>query len=50
MAGLLTGSGIAWIVLFRVNPHSRQNFKIMGIVFIVGALSGIVLNALGIAI
>ncbi len=50
MAGLLTGSGIAWIVLFRVNPHSRQNFKIMGIVFIVGAVSGIVMNALSIAI
>ena len=50
MAGLLTGSGIAWIVLFRVNPHSRQNFKIMGIVFATGALSGIILNALGIVI
>lgn len=50
MAGLLTGSGIAWIVLFRVNPHSRQNFKIMGIVFFVGAVSGIVMNALGIVI
>ena len=50
MAGLLTGSGIAWIVLFRVNPHSRQNFKIMGIVFIVGAVSGIVMNMLGVAI
>lgn len=50
MAGLLTGSGIAWIVLFRVNPHSRQNFKIMGIVFLVGAVSGIVFNALGVVI
>ena len=50
MAGLLTGSGIAWIVLFRVNPHSRQNFKIMGIVFFVGAVSGIILNALGVVI
>ena len=50
MAGLLTGSGIAWIVLFRVNPHSRQNFKIMGIVFFVGAVSGIVMNMLGVAI
>ncbi len=47
MAGLLSGSGIAWIVLFRVNPHSRQNFKIMGIVFFVGAASGIILNMLG---
>ncbi|MBQ7815802.1 MAG: arsenic efflux protein [Oscillospiraceae bacterium] len=50
MAGLLTGSGIAWIVLFRVNPHSRQNFKIMGIVFFVGAVSGIIMNMLGVAI
>ena len=38
MAGLLTGSGIAWIV------------KIMGIVFAVGAVSGIVMNMLGVAI
>lgn len=50
MAGLLTGSGIAWIVLFRVNPHSRQNFKVMGIVFFVGALSGIIMNAMGVVI
>ena len=50
MAGLLTGSGIAWIVLFRVNPHSRQNFKIMGIVFFAGAVSGVILNALGVVI
>ena len=50
MAGLLAGSGIAWIVLFRVNPHSRQNFKIMGIVFFVGAVSGIILNMLGVVI
>ena len=50
MSGLLCGSGIAWIVLFRVNPHSRQNFKIMGIVFLVGAVSGIILNFLGVAI
>lgn len=50
MAGLLAGSGIAWIVLFRVNPHSRQNFKIMGIVFFVGTVSGIILNALGVVI
>ena len=50
MAGLLTGSGIAWIVLFRVNPHSRQNFKIMGIVFFVGAVSGIIMNMLGVVI
>ena len=50
MAGLLTGSGIAWIVLFRVNPHSRQNFKIMGIVFLVGAASGIIMNVLGVVI
>lgn len=50
MAGLLTGSGIAWIVLFRVNPHSRQNFKIMGIVFVAGAFFGILFNALGVVI
>lgn len=50
MAGLLTGSGIAWIVLFRANPHSRQNFKIMGTVFFTGVISGIILNALGIMI
>lgn len=50
MAGLLTGSGIAWIVLFRVNPHSRQNFKIMGTVFFTGVASGIILNALGVVV
>lgn len=50
MSGLLCGSGIAWIVLFRVNPHSRQNFKIMGIVYFTGVATGIVMNIMGIAI
>ncbi len=46
IAGLLTGSGVALLVLFRTNRDIRENFKILLLVYLIGAFSGIFINLL----
>lgn len=42
MAGLLTGSGVGVLVLFRVNPDRKESLRILGLLYGVGVLAGIV--------
>lgn len=42
LAGLLVGAGVGVLVLFRVNHHLMENLKIVGILYFVGVLTGIV--------
>lgn len=44
MSGLLVGAGVGLLVLFRVNPDKKENLKIMGILYVIGVLTGIVIN------
>ena len=44
LSGLLTGSGVAILVLFKSNKDIKENFKILGIVYFIGVLSGIVID------
>ena len=44
MAGLLAGSGVGLLVLFRVNHHRNENFKVLGLLYVVSVLAGIVIN------
>lgn len=44
IAGLLVNSGIGVLVLFRVNKSKKENFTILGILYLVGAVSGIILD------
>lgn len=44
MAGLLTGSGVGLLVLFRVNHHKKENIKILGLLYGIGVLAGIVIE------
>ncbi len=44
IAGLLTGSGVAFIVLFKVNKKLKDNLKILLLVYLIGAVSGVVIN------
>lgn len=44
MAGLLVGAGVGLLVLFRVNHHRKENFKIVGMLYFVGVLVGIVIE------
>jgi len=49
IAGLLTGTGVATMVLFKVNKDCFQdNLEILAIIYFIGAISGIILNLLGI--
>lgn len=48
MAGLLCGSGVGLLVLFRVNHNRKENFKILGLVYGIGVVVGIVLSLLGV--
>jgi hypothetical protein len=44
VAGLLTGSGVAFVVLFRTNKNVRENIKILCMVYLIGVISGFVLE------
>ena len=44
IAGLLVNSGIGILVLFRVNKNKKENFTILGILYLVGSISGIILD------
>lgn len=50
IAGLLTGAGVGLIVLFRMNKHLKENIMIVSLIYLVGVISGIVLQLLGIVI
>ena len=41
LSGLLTGSGVGMLVLFRTNRHGKENFMILGIVYVCGVLGGL---------
>lgn len=47
-AGLLSGSGVGLLVLFRVNDDYRENLKILGLLYAAGVAGGMLVNCLGI--
>ena len=50
LAGLLTGSGISILVLFKVNSDLKDNMMILGTIYIIGVIFGILFNLVGITI
>ena len=50
MSGLLAGSGVGLAVLFRVNGDIRENIKITALLYVIGVISGIVVDILGITV
>lgn len=44
MSGLLVGAGVGVLVLFRVNRNRRENLKIVGLLYLIGVVSGILLE------
>lgn len=44
LAGLLTGSGVALALLFKVNKNKKENIKIIVTVYLIGALSGVMVE------
>ena len=51
MAGLLVNAGVGVLVLFRVNRgNMKENFKIVGLLYVIGVVAGILLDLLPIAV
>jgi len=44
IAGLLTGSGVALLVLFKTNKNLKENFKILLLIYLIGSLSGLIIE------
>ena len=42
LSGLLTGSGLGILLLFRTNKDLKENFTILGIIYSVGVIIGII--------
>lgn len=46
-AGLLAGSGVGLLVLYRVNDNAKENVKITLLLYVIGVLSGIIIEMTG---
>ena len=44
IGGLLVGSGIGILILFRVNEKFKENIKIVTILYLIGVVSGIIID------
>ena len=44
LSGLLTGSGIGLLLLFKSNKNINENLTILGIIYIVGVLIGFIVD------
>lgn len=44
ISGLLTGSGVAILVLFKTNKDLKENLKIVSILYLIGVISGIIIE------
>lgn len=44
IAGLLVGSGIGILVLYKTNKHLKENLAITGILYVIGIISGLVID------
>lgn len=47
LAGLLAGSGVGLLVLYRVNDNLKENIKITLLLYMIGVLSGILIEMTG---
>lgn len=44
IAGLLTGSGVALLVLLKNNQDKKENLLILSLIYIIGVFSGLILT------
>lgn len=50
IAGLLSGTGVGYLVLLRVNDDRRENLRILLLLYAVGVMAGLIIELLGIGI
>lgn len=46
IVGLCTGAGVGLVVLFKTNKHYKENFMIMGILYVVAVAAGCIVQAI----
>ena len=46
LSGLMTGSGIGLLVLFRMNKNPRDSFKILALLYVSGVILGFLFGLL----
>lgn len=46
MAGLLTSAGVGLLILFRLNKNLRENMLLLGTIYLLGCIWGILINLL----
>lgn len=49
MAGLLVGAGVGILVLLRVNDNTKENVRIIALLYGIGVIAGILMELLGIS-
>jgi hypothetical protein len=47
MSGLLTGAGIGLLILFKTNKNIKENITIISLIYIIGIISGIIIDLIG---
>ena len=50
IGGLLTGSGVAILILFKTNKNIKENLQILLTLYIIGIISGIIIDLINMAI
>lgn len=50
MAGLLTGSGIGLLILFKVNKNTNENINTLITLVLIGSICGVIIDLLGIVL
>lgn len=48
MSGLLSGAGVGILVLLRVNDMRKENARIIGLLYVIGVLAGLLIELLGV--
>ncbi len=48
MAGLLSGSGVGFLVLLRVNEDKKESLRIFGLLYVLGVVGGALIQFLGV--
>lgn len=50
MAGLLVGAGVGLLILFKINEDIKENLKITLLLYLIGVISGILIELSGISV
>lgn len=50
MAGLLTGAGVGLAVLFKTNNKMKENISIIFLLYVIGVISGVLMELIGVTI